>query len=99
MYPAVSLAQARAARDAARADLAVGIDPGEALREAKRIKREGQKQTFAKVAEAFMAFEMSRPRATMKPPSACAPKSGRCFAMPWPMVSPTPTRLMRCATP
>ena len=32
-YPAVSLAQARKARDAARADLAAGVDPGEAKQE------------------------------------------------------------------
>jgi hypothetical protein len=54
IYPAVSLAQARKARDAARSDLAAGVDPGEAKQEEKRLKRESQGHTFAKMAVAFI---------------------------------------------
>jgi hypothetical protein len=43
-YPAISLAQARQARDAARAVVAVGDDPSEAKQEEKRTKRESQRQ-------------------------------------------------------
>jgi len=53
IYPAVSLVQARKARDAARADLAAGVDPGEAKQEEKRLKSESQGHTFAKLANAF----------------------------------------------
>jgi len=53
-YPAVSLLQARQARDAARADIAKGEDPSERKQEAKRIRRESQGHTFAKVGAAFL---------------------------------------------
>ena len=53
-YPAISLLQARQARDAARVELAVGIDPNETKQEAIRSKRESQGHTFAKVGAAFL---------------------------------------------
>ncbi|NOR63872.1 MAG: tyrosine-type recombinase/integrase [Rhodobacteraceae bacterium] len=53
-YPAVSLLQARQARDAARAELATGEDPSERKQEEKRIRRESQGHTFAKVGAAFL---------------------------------------------
>ncbi|MFK5980586.1 MAG: integrase arm-type DNA-binding domain-containing protein [Rhizobiaceae bacterium] len=52
-YPAISLLQARQARDAARAELAVGGDPSEIKQEEKRIRRESKGHTFEKVAAAF----------------------------------------------
>lgn len=55
VYPEVSLAQARKAKDAARAKVAAGIDPSEAKQEEKRIRLEAKGQTFAKIGEAFMA--------------------------------------------
>lgn len=62
-YPAVSLAMARAARDQAKADLEAGVDPSEAKQEAKRIKREGQSQTFSVLAEGFMSKAIKEGRA------------------------------------
>lgn len=62
-YPDVSLAQARAARDTARAELANGIDPGEAQKEAKRIRQQDQQQTFSKVAAAFLSKVVKEGRA------------------------------------
>ncbi len=53
-YPAISLLQARQARDAARAELAVGVDPSERKQEEKRIRRESKGHTFEKVAAAFL---------------------------------------------
>jgi integrase len=53
-YPAVSLAQARAARDEARAMLANGSDPGVAKQEQKRLHRESQGATFAAQARAYV---------------------------------------------
>ncbi len=54
-YPAISLAQARKARDAARAQVADGIDPNEVKQEEKRIRREAQGETFEKIGAAFLA--------------------------------------------
>jgi integrase len=54
-YPAVSLAQARKARDAAKALLADGDDPSEAKQEDKRIRIETRGQTFEKIGAAFLA--------------------------------------------
>lgn len=54
-YPAVSLAQARKARDAAKALLADGDDPSEAKQEDKRIRIEARGQTFEKIGAAFLA--------------------------------------------
>ncbi|WP_424991160.1 tyrosine-type recombinase/integrase [Fluviibacterium sp. S390] len=62
-YPAVSLAMARAARDQAKAGLEAGVDPSEAKQEAKRIKREGQSQTFSVLAEGFMSKAIKEGRA------------------------------------
>ena len=53
-YPAVSLSQARQARDAAKAQLAEGIDPNEAKQEDKRIKLEAKGHTFEKIGAAFL---------------------------------------------
>ena len=54
-YPAVSLAQARKARDAAKALLAGGDDPNEVKQEDKRIRTEAKGQTFEKIGAAFLA--------------------------------------------
>jgi len=53
-YPSVSLSQARLARDAAKAQLAEGIDPNEAKQEDKRIRLEAKGQTFEKIGAAFL---------------------------------------------
>ena len=53
-YPAISLLQARQARDAARAEIASGGDPNETKQEEKRIRRESQGHTFEKVGAAFL---------------------------------------------
>lgn len=53
-YPAVSLAQARQTRDAAKSQLAEGIDPNEAKHEEKRIRLEAKGQTFEKIGAMFL---------------------------------------------
>ena len=53
-YPAISLLQARQARDSARAEIAAGGDPNETKQEEKRIRRESKGHTFEKVAAAFL---------------------------------------------
>lgn len=53
-YPAVSLSQARQTRDAAKAQLAEGIDPNEAKQEDKRIRMEAIGQTFEKIGAEFL---------------------------------------------
>ncbi len=54
-YPAISLQQARQARDTARSQIAAGGDPSESKQEEKRIRREAQDQTFQKVGEEFLS--------------------------------------------
>ena len=54
-YPAISLAQARATRDAAKAELAGGNDPNAAKQELKRIKQEVEAETFEKQATAYQS--------------------------------------------
>ena len=54
VYPDVSLAQARKAKDAARAKVAASVDPSEAKQAQKRIKREEAGQTFEKIGAAFL---------------------------------------------
>jgi len=54
-YPAVTLAKARQARDAAKAQLADGIDPSEAKQEEKRLRLEAKGQTFEKIGASFLA--------------------------------------------
>ena len=54
VYPAISLAQARQARDATRAAVAAGNDPSKAKQEDKRIRRESQGHTFEKVGATFL---------------------------------------------
>ena len=55
IYPGISLAQARTARDTARALLASGEDPGEAKQDRKREDQERRGQIFQKMAEAYKA--------------------------------------------
>ena len=54
-YPDVSLVAARKLKDEARTLLAAGTDPGAAKQQAKARKREASGQTFAKMADAFLA--------------------------------------------
>lgn len=63
IYPATSLAQARAARDAARAMLAAGEDPGEAKQERKRQDAERRGHTFEALARAFTLKTIKEGRA------------------------------------
>ncbi|PUB11230.1 uncharacterized protein DUF4102, partial [Yoonia sediminilitoris] len=53
-YPAVTLAQARQARDAAKTQLAEGNDPNEVKQETKRIRQEAKGQTFQRIGESFL---------------------------------------------
>lgn len=53
-YPAVSLAQARQARDEAKSQLAEGVDPSEAKQEKKLIRLEVKGQTFEKIGAMFL---------------------------------------------
>ena len=55
VYPDVSLAMARKAKEDARAKVAADIDPSEAKQEAKRIRLEAKGQTFEKLGQAFLA--------------------------------------------
>jgi integrase len=55
VYPDVSLAQARKAKEAARANVAAGIDPSEAKQDEKRSRLEAKEQTFAKIGGAFLS--------------------------------------------
>lgn len=54
VYPDVSLAQARKAKDVARSNVAEGIDPSEAKQEEKRLRLEARGQTFEKIGAAFL---------------------------------------------
>lgn len=53
-YPDVSLEQARRKRDEARAQIAGGIDPGEAKRQEKAERTEANKNTFAFLATKWL---------------------------------------------
>ncbi|MEO7380621.1 MAG: Arm DNA-binding domain-containing protein, partial [Paracoccaceae bacterium] len=68
VYPEVSLAQARATRDAARALLAKGGDPGQAKQERKLQESERRGHTFERYARAFMekAAKEGRARVTQE---------------------------------
>lgn len=55
IYPDVSLAQARKAKDEARSKIAAGIDPSEAKQEDKRSRQEAMGNTFQKVGASFLA--------------------------------------------
>jgi hypothetical protein len=55
VYPAVSLAQARKARDAAKHTMAMGLDPVQARKVDKLKTRAMQGDTFAEVAAEYMA--------------------------------------------
>ncbi|MCJ7872664.1 Arm DNA-binding domain-containing protein [Phaeobacter sp. J2-8] len=54
VYPDVSLAQARKAKDETRAKVAAKIDPSEAKQTEKRVKREEAGQTFEKIGAQFL---------------------------------------------
>lgn len=55
VYPDVSLAQARKAKEQARANVAADIDPSEAKQEEKRVRREAKGHTFQKIGKEFLA--------------------------------------------
>ena len=55
IYPDVSLAQARKAKEAARAKVAADIDPSDAKQDEKRIRLEAKGQTFERVGASFLA--------------------------------------------
>ncbi|GAA6177858.1 tyrosine-type recombinase/integrase [Sulfitobacter pacificus] len=55
VYPDVTLAQARKAKEEARAKVAAEIDPSEAKQTEKRVKREEAGQTFEKIGAEFLA--------------------------------------------
>jgi integrase len=54
IYPDVSLAQARKAKEEARAKVVADIDPSEAKQTEKRAKREEADQTFEKISAEFL---------------------------------------------
>lgn len=58
VYPDVSLAQARKAKDAARSQVANGIDPSDAKQEDKRLRKEAKGHTFEKVGASFLAKQV-----------------------------------------
>ena len=64
VYPAVTLADARRAREAAKALLAKGTDPGEAKRKAKLEATAAAANTFQVVADRWLAriFHRRSPR-------------------------------------
>jgi len=53
-YPAISLLQARKMRDAARVQLAIGIDPSEQRQEQKAIERQKNENSFKSVAADYL---------------------------------------------
>lgn len=53
-YPACGLAQARKARDDAKALLSQGVDPSESKQEEKRIRIEAKGQTFERIGAVFL---------------------------------------------
>lgn len=53
-YPAISLAQARQAKEKARTLIAQGIDPADAKQQAKRERREIKERTFERISQAFL---------------------------------------------
>lgn len=55
IYPDVSLAQARRAKDEARANVAADVDPSDAKQEIKRIKMEAKGQTFERIGKGFLS--------------------------------------------
>jgi integrase len=62
-YPNVSLAQARKAKELARAQVADNVDPSRDKKEQQRIRREVTEQTFAKVGEAFYEKQIKEGKA------------------------------------
>lgn len=59
VYPSVSLAQARAARDKAKQQLAQGIDPSSAKREEKQARALESANTFEAVAREWLAKQVA----------------------------------------
>ncbi|MFG5382452.1 tyrosine-type recombinase/integrase [Yoonia sp. R2-816] len=59
VYPDISLAQARKAKDDARAKVAAGIDPSEVKQDEKRSRLEAMGHTFEKVGASFLANQKS----------------------------------------
>lgn len=53
-YPAVSPSKARELRDAARTNLADGLDPSETKQDEELRRREASGQTFEKLGAAFL---------------------------------------------
>ena len=66
-YPSVSLSQARKTRDAARTEIAAGIDPNESKQEAMRRQREKDGQTFSTLADAYVTKITKEGRAAATP--------------------------------
>ena len=64
IYPEVTLSQARTARDAARAMLASGGDPGQAKKERKLQEQERFGHTFERHAKAYLVKAAKEGRAT-----------------------------------
>ncbi|MCI2399135.1 integrase arm-type DNA-binding domain-containing protein [Aliiroseovarius subalbicans] len=62
-YPAVSLAEARTARDAAKSLLSKGVDPGKMKQQEKRAKRAVVEHSFEHLANAFLAKGAAEGRA------------------------------------
>ncbi len=54
-YPSIGLAQARSARDAARSQVANGLDPSEVKKQVSQVEGEARAQTFERVAASFLA--------------------------------------------
>lgn len=60
VYPEVSLAEAREARDAARKQIAQGTDPSEVRQAAKAARRTAAENTFEAVAKEWMVNQAAR---------------------------------------
>lgn len=62
VYPDVSLAQARKAKESARASIAAGIDPSAAKQQEKRQRREVSGQTFERLGAEFLSKQRKEGR-------------------------------------
>ncbi|CAH1654774.1 hypothetical protein CHELA20_53965 [Hyphomicrobiales bacterium] len=93
-YPAVSLADASRARDAAKQVLAAGDDPGLKVKLAKIAKCAGGDETFGKIAEEYKAKLIREGRLGAQARPACAfaePARGADLKRCWPTRCATPT--------
>ena len=80
-YPAITLLQARMMRDAARAQVAVGVDPSAVRREEVAQGKADDVNTFAKIAELYLdkiTIE-GRARATLKKNAAFIAMANKDF--------------------